>query len=117
MRIERSGQRLPHGRMVQDGGWCRPLLLAGRVRNRAPMGPLLAWSLVSRKGLVPAGTSHEIEGLLLERNGELVLDVQGGAAWRLDAGWRARRLLGRRVRVMGTRDGFDLLAVKTIKAA
>ncbi|WP_294282830.1 DUF5818 domain-containing protein [uncultured Sphingomonas sp.] len=65
---------------------------------------------------MPIGTRHEIEGLLLEQQGELVLDVRGGGTWRLDAGWRARRLLGRRVRVSETRDGFDLLAVGTIKA-
>ncbi len=65
---------------------------------------------------MPIGMRHEIEGLLLERQGELVLDVRGGGTWRLDTGWRARRLLGRRVRVSGTRDGFDLLAVGTIKA-
>lgn len=65
---------------------------------------------------MPMGTPHEIEGLLMERQGGLVLDVRDGGTWRLDAGWRARRLLGRRVRVTGTRDGFDLLAVKTIEA-
>lgn len=65
---------------------------------------------------MPLGTRHEVEGLLLERQGELVLDVRDGGTWRLDAGWRARRLLGRRVRVTGPRDGFDLLAVKTIEA-
>ena len=65
---------------------------------------------------MPMGTPHEIEGLLMVRQGGLVLDVRDGGTWRLDAGWRARRLLGRRVRVTGTRDGFDLLAVKTIEA-
>ncbi len=65
---------------------------------------------------MPMGTPHEIEGLLMEQQGGLVLDVRDGGTWRLDAGWRARRLLGRRVRVTGTRDGFDLLAVTTIKA-
>lgn len=65
---------------------------------------------------MPMGTRHEVEGLLLEEHGGLVLDVRDGGTWRLEAGWRARRLLGRRVRVTGIRDGFDLLAVQTIEA-
>lgn len=65
---------------------------------------------------MPMGATHEIEGLVLERQGGLVLDVRDGGTWRLDVGWRARRLLGRRMRVTGTRDGFDLLAVKAIEA-
>ncbi|CAM3418773.1 DUF5818 domain-containing protein [Sphingomonas zeae] len=65
--------------------------------------------------LMPMGTRIEVEGLLLEENGGLVLDVRDGGTWRLEAGWRTRRLLGRRVRVTGTRDGFDLLAVQTIE--
>lgn len=54
--------------------------------------------------------------LLLERHGTLVLDIRDGGTWRLDAGWRARRLLGRRGKVTGIRDDFDLLAVKTTEA-
>ena len=53
--------------------------------------------------------------------GGLILDVPGGGVWRLDLGvvaaWRARRLVGMRVRVTGVRDGFDLLAVETIARA
>ena len=56
-------------------------------------------------------------GLLLEHDGGLVINVEGGGTWRLDAGWRARRLLGKRVRVEGIRDGFDLLAVERIDRA
>lgn len=62
------------------------------------------------------GTTHEVVGVLLEHNGGFVLEVLGGGTWRLDAGWRARRFLGRKVCVTGIRDGFDLLAVKTIEA-
>lgn len=65
---------------------------------------------------MPRGTSYELEGMLLERHGGLVLGVRDGGTWRLDADWRARRLLGRRVRVTGVRDDFDLLAVKSIEA-
>ncbi len=63
---------------------------------------------------MPMGTRHEVTGLLLEHRGGLVVEVDGGGTWRLDAGWRARRLLGLRVRVVGIRDGFDLLAVERI---
>lgn len=52
----------------------------------------------------------------MERQGSLIIDVLNGGIWRLDAGRRTRRLLGRRVRITGTRDEFDLLAVKTIQA-
>lgn len=66
---------------------------------------------------MPRGTRHEIIGILLEQRGGLVLDVVGGGTWRLDAGWKARRLLGMRVKVVGIRDGFDLLAVELIERA
>lgn len=64
---------------------------------------------------MPRGTRHEITGILLEQRGELVLEVAGGGTWRLDAGWKARRLLGTRVKVVGIRDGFDLLGVERIE--
>lgn len=69
------------------------------------------------------GTRHDLIGMLLRSRdtGGLVLDVPGEGAWRLDLGivaaWRARRLVGIRVRVAGVRDGFDLLAVETIERA
>lgn len=64
---------------------------------------------------MPIGTQHEIVGVL--RNGQegLVVEVNEGGTWRLDAGWQARRLIGHRVRIVGIRDGFDLLAVKSIE--
>ena len=34
-----------------------------------------------------------------------------------DAPWRARRLLGERVRIIGVRDGFDLLAISHVERA
>lgn len=67
---------------------------------------------------MPIGTHHTETGWLNEHNGQLVLRVDGGGRWRLDVGlilsWQARRLLGKRVRVEGVRDGFDLLVVRTI---
>lgn len=61
------------------------------------------------------GTYHEVTGMLLQDRNSLVVDVDGGGTWRLDAGWDARRLLGHRVRVYGRRDDFDLLAVKRME--
>lgn len=63
------------------------------------------------------GTRYELTGILLEQRGELVLEVAGGGSWRLDVGRKARRLIGVRVNIIGTRDGFDLLGVKQIKRA
>nr|WP_235600939.1 DUF5818 domain-containing protein [Sphingobium sp. AM] len=40
-----------------------------------------------------------------------------GGEWRLEILQRHRHLFGRRVRVSGTRDGFDLLAVDSIELA
>ncbi len=46
----------------------------------------------------------------------LSLELDGGGAWRLEAPWRrTTHLLGRRERVVGIRDGFDLLAVQAIE--
>lgn len=66
---------------------------------------------------MPLGTRHELIGRLLEHGGGLVLDVEDGGIWRLDADRSARRLLGERVRVEGIRDDFDLLAVERIERA
>lgn len=63
---------------------------------------------------MPRGTEHVEEGMLLMDRGQLVLERAYGGTWRLDAGWRARKLLGRRVRITGIRDGFDLLAVMSV---
>ena len=81
-----------------------------------PAGARVA-ALLARASLLtmPHGTRHEFTGMLLEQCGGLVLDVDGGGAWRLDAGWRARKLLGMQVRVVGVRDGFDLLTVQKLE--
>ena len=65
---------------------------------------------------MPRGTTHEETGLLVEQAGGLALRRDDGGTWRLDAPWRSKRLAGKRVRIVGVRDGFDLLAVKTISA-
>lgn len=69
---------------------------------------------------MPHGTKHEEIGWLNERDGGWSLRRDGGGEWRLDLGHRAwlqaRRLAGRRVRLVGVRDGFDLLAVERVSA-
>jgi len=65
--------------------------------------------------LMPRGTKHDGTGLLLREGHELVLQRDDGGRWRLDAGRNAFDLLGRRVRVQGTRSGFDILDVRSIE--
>ncbi len=67
---------------------------------------------------MPIGSHHDETGWLNDDRGELVLRRDGGGRWRLDVGlvlgWRARRLVGRRVKVEGTRIDFDVLAARRI---
>ena len=60
------------------------------------------------------GSKHDEEGVLLCERGVLVLRRDAGGRWRLEADRDAERLVGRRVRVKGTRVGFDLLAVERL---
>ncbi|MDP1027037.1 DUF5818 domain-containing protein [Sphingomonas sp. KR1UV-12] len=67
---------------------------------------------------MPRG-SKVIETGWLNRDGkELILRRDGGGRWRLDCGliteWRANRMLGQRVRVLGVRDAFDVIGVTAI---
>lgn len=64
--------------------------------------------------LMSRSTRHELEGLLLRRHGELVLEVGNGGTWRLELSERVEPMLGRRVTLTGVRIGFDLLDVHTI---
>jgi hypothetical protein len=64
---------------------------------------------------MPRGSRHVETGVLLEGPHGLVLRRDEGGEWQLDAPFSARRLVGRRVRVEGVRDGFDLLAVTAIE--
>lgn len=63
---------------------------------------------------MPIGTRHIESGLLLREGRHLLLRIDGGGQWRLDAPLRSERLLGRRVTVDARRDGFDLLGVDAI---
>ena len=66
---------------------------------------------------MPLGGSLTLEGLLLAEGRQLVLRIDDGGLWRIEAGQAARKLLGRRVLVVGTRDGFDLVAARRIALA
>ncbi len=62
---------------------------------------------------MPRGTRHTLTGILLTGRRGFELHVDGGGVWALDVlSWRrARRMLGCRVTVEGTRAGFELLDV------
>lgn len=64
---------------------------------------------------MPLGTRHHVRGLLLREGAWLIVAVDGGGRWRLDTVRRVGRWLGRRVEISGVRDGFDLLAVTSIR--
>lgn len=66
---------------------------------------------------MPLGTDHVEDGMLLREGAWLVLVRDDGGRWRLDLPRRHEVLLGRRVRVHGTRTGFDLLDVSRIGLA
>lgn len=67
-------------------------------------------------GILPRGTHHVVEGLLLaEGPVGLSLRVEGGGTWQLDGNRRMHALVNRRVRVEGVRSGFDLLDVVRIE--
>ncbi|HWU94729.1 MAG TPA: DUF5818 domain-containing protein [Sphingomonas sp.] len=64
---------------------------------------------------MPLGVALSLEGFLLDDGRHLYLRMDDGGGWRIEAGRSARKLLGRRVRVEGTRDGFDLVVAKRVK--
>lgn len=64
---------------------------------------------------MPLGSRHDETGLLLREGDALILRRDDGGRWRLDADRCSEALLGTRVRVTGTRSGFDLLDVALIE--
>jgi hypothetical protein len=58
-----------------------------------------------------------LDGLLLTDRGRLILHMKDGGEWRLETTRGYAKLIGKRVSVTGTRDGFDLLAVSRIDPA
>jgi hypothetical protein len=66
---------------------------------------------------MPIGSHHALAGLLLQGDDRaaFVLQLDDGGVWRLDVAQSAFRYLGLRVRVEGTRSGFDLIDVLKIE--
>lgn len=58
---------------------------------------------------MPRGTIHEIEGLSLADATCPIQRPDGGRQWRLDLPRGLCPLIGRRMRVIGMRSGFDML--------
>ena len=56
-----------------------------------------------------------LEGILLLDGRQLILQTPDGGQWRLLALGRHDRLLGRRVRVEGAREGHDVVATDRIE--
>lgn len=69
---------------------------------------------------MPMGSRHDETGWLNENEGQWTLRRDEGGRWRLDVGFwlgrKARKLVGKRVRVVGKRSGFDLLDAESIEA-
>lgn len=65
---------------------------------------------------MPPGSRHDETGWLNEERGQLILCRDAGGTWRLDAPASAHKLKGMRVRIIGTRAGFDLLDVEAVLA-
>lgn len=63
---------------------------------------------------MPLGDQLRLEGVLLRSGTQFVLRVDDGGVWRLESVRSLRRMLGRRVVVTGTRDGFDLVAARSV---
>lgn len=69
---------------------------------------------------MPRETRHDETGWLNESDGQWILRRDEGGRWRLEVGfwkaWANRKLVGKRVRIVGRRVGFDLLDVEKIEA-
>jgi hypothetical protein len=63
------------------------------------------------------GSEHDETGRLLRDGSSVILQRDDGGRWRLDLGCGDEVPLGRRVRVLGTRCGFDRLAVRRVDLA
>lgn len=63
------------------------------------------------------GTRHRVTGLLLKSKRGLILEMDDGGTYALDADPDARNLAGQRVTIEGVRSGFDRLDVEWIRKA
>ena len=63
---------------------------------------------------MPDGTRHRVTGRLMKAKRGLLLEVDDGGVYALDADPDAAELIGERVTIEGTRNGFDRLDVEWI---
>ena len=66
---------------------------------------------------MPIGSRYRLEGQLSNAPRGLLVQVDDGGVWALDADPDAKALVGQRVKVEGTRSGFDRIDVEWIIAA
>jgi hypothetical protein len=66
---------------------------------------------------MPLGKRHRETGLLMTSARGLILEVDGGGVYALDADPDAAKYLGHRVTIEGVRNGFDRLDVDWIGKA
>lgn len=68
---------------------------------------------------MPLGGRLDLSGLLLRDGDRLTLRIAGGGEWIIDPPLfaRTRQLVGQRVRVVGTRGGFNLVNADDIDLA
>lgn len=66
---------------------------------------------------MPLGSRHRVTGLLLRSQRGLVLQVDAGGVWALDADRSVAQHVGSRVTVEGVRSGFDRIDVEWIGPA
>ena len=63
---------------------------------------------------MPIGSHHDETGILVRHGDLLYLQRDAGGHWEIDAPDDVINLLGRRVRVVGRRTGFDRLTANQV---
>ena len=66
---------------------------------------------------MPVRSRYRLEGQLSKTRRGLLVHVDDGGIWALDADDAASALVGKRVKLEGTRSGFDRIDVEWIAAA
>lgn len=66
---------------------------------------------------MPIGSHHDETGILVRDGDLLYLQRDAGGHWEIDASDKIATMLGRRVRVVGMRTGFDRLSAKQVTLA
>lgn len=82
-------------------------------------GPSLAVDDMARRSdgnATPLGSRQRLKGQLITASRGLIVRIDDGGVWALDADAEANALIGKREKVEGTRSGFDRIEVKWIAA-